>query len=467
MATGGQIEPAQRIRAFIRWSTLLSVVGCVFVTIDYLIFRLPFLITIDVTLVINLAMQYWGRRRVEAGQVVVGVVANAAGTWVATIGLAYAIPSFFPLVTMLFIHPVLISLPFIAGRALKLVMVGSAVTAVVSVALCLSRQVPLTVPPALVFWTYVAFVPAILVMFFIMMWQYSSRLNETLEKTRQANEALRGSERVLEEKVRSRTRELADARDQALAATRAKSAFLANMSHELRTPLNAILGYSELLAEQALEEGKPGFVADLHKVRSAGTHLLALINDVLDISKVEAGRMDLAVESFGVAAVVDEAVNLIRPLVKPGVQLEVRCGPHLGQARTDLTKLRQALFNLLSNASKFTDAGRITLEAQRRPGPDGEDRLVFAISDTGIGMSSEELASLFQPFVQGSSPGARKHGGTGLGLALSRRFCQLMGGDIVASSEPGLGSCFTIEIPAAAVDTRPPAATRAAQAPAF
>lgn len=241
--------------------------------------------------------------------------------------------------------------------------------------------------------------------------------------------------------------ELAEARDAALEATRLKSEFLANMSHELRTPLNAIIGYAEILAEDAEDAGREEELADLQKIRSSGKHLLALINDVLDLSKIEAGKMEVFLETFELAPMLDEVVATIAPLVaKNNNRLEVKRAEGLGAMRADLTKVRQALFNLISNASKFTSDGLITLAVERE-GRDGIDWLRFAVTDTGIGISPEQMERLFQAFSQADASTSRKFGGTGLGLVLSRRFCQMMGGDITVESEAGVGSTFTILLP--------------------
>ncbi len=243
---------------------------------------------------------------------------------------------------------------------------------------------------------------------------------------------------------------LREAKVAAEAANRAKSTFLANVSHELRTPLNAIIGYSEMLMEDAEDEGLDAYYADLDKIHSSGRHLLALINDVLDLSKIEAGKMELYLESFDVSRMLDEVVTTVGPLVyKNENRLEVNIAADLGSLHSDLTKVRQSLFNLLSNAAKFTEGGTITLEAVRGR-VEGSDWLTFRVRDTGIGMTSEQMDRLFQAFSQADASTGRRYGGTGLGLAITKRFCQMMGGDISVESEPGVGSVFTIRLPAAA-----------------
>ncbi|MBI3968622.1 MAG: response regulator [Chloroflexi bacterium] len=248
--------------------------------------------------------------------------------------------------------------------------------------------------------------------------------------------------------------ELARARDDALEASRAKSTFLANMSHELRTPLNAIIGYSEMLQEEARDYGADPLVVDLEKIQTAGKHLLKLINGILDLSKIEAGKMELYLETFQIADLLQDVAITIQPLVaKNGNTLTVECSGDAGALRADLTKVRQTLFNLLSNAAKFTHGGRIELRAERESAAPG-DRIVFSIADTGIGMSAEELGRLFQDFTQADASTTRKYGGTGLGLALSRRFVQMMGGEIAVDSRPGEGSAFTVRLPAVVAERR-------------
>ncbi len=241
--------------------------------------------------------------------------------------------------------------------------------------------------------------------------------------------------------------ELVRAKNAAEEANLAKSSFLANMSHELRTPLNAVIGYSEMLQEVAAERGDEDLLPDLRRIRSAGKHLLGLINDVLDLSKIEAGKVDLCMESLAVLPVIHDAVSTIHPLVeKNDNRLEVECQEPLGAMLADHTRVRQVLFNLLSNACKFTEHGLIRLEAKRVK-QDGSGWVEFRVTDTGIGLSREQLDRLYRPFVQADASTTRRFGGTGLGLAISWQFCQLMGGALSAESELGKGSAFTVRLP--------------------
>jgi signal transduction histidine kinase/CheY-like chemotaxis protein len=230
-------------------------------------------------------------------------------------------------------------------------------------------------------------------------------------------------------------------------ANKTKSDFLARMSHELRTPLNAIIGYSEMLQEEAEDMGEESFVADLNKIRTAGKHLLSLINSILDISKIEAGKTELYLETFPVEKLLADTVVIVKPLIDKNTnQLVCEPGENLGNMTADMVKVRQVLFNLLSNATKFTQNGTLTLSACIRPS--GAHEMVhFAVRDTGIGMTPEQMGRLFQAFSQADSSVASKYGGTGLGLTISRHFCRMMGGDITVESEHGKGTTFHVDIP--------------------
>jgi signal transduction histidine kinase/CheY-like chemotaxis protein len=275
--------------------------------------------------------------------------------------------------------------------------------------------------------------------------QRTSEMAQARENLHASNLQLEDANRTLEVRVEERTRDYAEAVKAADEANKAKSGFLAKMSHELRTPLNAIIGYSEILLEDATDEGNKGAVSDLDKILSAARYLLGLINDVLDISKIEAGKMELYIETFEIPKLISEVASTVQPLVsKKHNTLYVDCPANIGDMQADSTKIRQMLFNLLSNACKFTEKGGITLSVARDP--DGQ-HVLMKVSDTGIGMTPEQMGKLFAAFSQADASTASKFGGTGLGLAISRQFARMMGGNITVESTPGLGTTFTVRMP--------------------
>jgi signal transduction histidine kinase/CheY-like chemotaxis protein len=282
--------------------------------------------------------------------------------------------------------------------------------------------------------------------------------NTMLSEIQQRDAALQGANFELKSRTqelegeiahRKQTQdELLGAKRAAEDASRAKSAFLANMSHELRTPLNAIIGYSEMVEEEIQDFGRIEKIDDVRKIHSAGKHLLALINDVLDLSKIEAGKMGLHFENFELASMIQEMVSTLQPTVaKNDNTLEIHLSEGLGQMRADVTKVRQILLNLLSNACKFTEHGNIGMSVDRLE-VEGHQWVRFRVSDTGIGISPEQQENLFKEFSQADVSIARRYGGSGLGLAISNRFAQMMGGQISVESEQGKGSVFTLQLPA-------------------
>ncbi len=274
--------------------------------------------------------------------------------------------------------------------------------------------------------------------------------NGMLQEIQRRDQQLLENQGQLEVQVAERTDELIRVNTQLLIskekaedASRAKSAFLANMSHELRTPLNAILLYSELLQEDARDQGMDSLVPDIQKIHGAGKHLLSLIDGILDLSKIEAGKMTLYMEDVSVATLVAEVVATVKPLVEKNQnELKVLVDPRVTTIRADLTKLRQTLYNLLNNASKFTQHGFVELKVDTADG-----RVFFRVKDSGIGMSAEQARKIFEEFTQADDSTTRRYGGTGLGLTISRKLVQLMGGDIRVTSTPGEGSTFTVELP--------------------
>jgi signal transduction histidine kinase len=286
--------------------------------------------------------------------------------------------------------------------------------------------------------------------------QQERQYHQELErKVRERTAELEQIRSELEQRVQERTTELYEAKtlaEQARliaeTANQSKSQFLANMSHELRTPLNAIIGFGELLIEEATEQELTGFAEDLKKIHASGRHLLGLINDILDLSKIEAGKMQLCVETFNVKTIVREILHTIQPIVeRENNILKIHFHNSLGEIDSDLIKFRQIFLNLLSNAAKFTQNGMIQLSVGRKMVEEGTDWLEICISDNGIGMTAEQQERLFQPFTQADASTTRKYGGTGLGLTITKKFVEMMGGQIYLNSEFGHGSTFTVFLP--------------------
>jgi signal transduction histidine kinase len=302
---------------------------------------------------------------------------------------------------------------------------------------------------------------------------YTAILRDIKER-KHAETQIRQMTEELEQRVRERTAELVQAnqaleaaRDFALEANRAKDVFLAVMSHELRTPLNAIIGYCDYWLDEAEEHDPDEMLDDLRKMQVSARHLLTLINDILDLAKIQAGRMVLDLGEFEVTPLLTELKAWVEPLVRKNANtLTIDPGPRLGTVRADRTRVRQVLLNLLSNAAKFTSKGSIRLEVERQSAEMSGDEIVFRVADTGVGMKAEDVKRLFQPFVQVDSSSTRKHEGTGLGLAISRKLCELMGGTIGVESAPGVGTTFTVRLPASRESAEGHRAATAAPAPA-
>ena len=452
---------SQRILQALRWGEpILPVTAGVLL----IWFRSPEVLAIAAYLLAVAWPAVWGARRLaRANRLDPAVMLTAAMFWGLAITLALGGPLYLALAALASILPFVLVTTYATQRLFGRIAAGS--TLVAALAALLSVTGPMLshepTPDLTVEIVAAVYLPVLVGLYAFIVWHSSARLVETLSETRRANEALRQSERTLERKVQERTaelaeknvaleqsqRELEEARDAALAASRTKSAFLANMSHELRTPLNAIIGYGEMLRDDAEDGGHAQLVPDLNKVVSAGRHLLDLINGVLDLSKIEAGRMDVFAERIELGQELAGIASTIRPLIEKNRNRLVLDLPEgIGSMRSDVTKLRQILFNLLSNASKFTRDGTVRLAAACTT-CDGAPWIEFRVADTGIGMAPEQLARVFEPFTQADASTTREFGGTGLGLAITRSFCTMLGGDIAATSSPGRGSEFVVRLP--------------------
>jgi len=409
----------------------------------------PLLVIIAVLTPITLPLAYRMLVLLRRGRTDAAMLLGALILWIGALATTLFGWRIYSWTQMLAISPIVGTLPFLSRRFLAPVLLTSGL--VLTLAAILSVPEPLLEPgiPEPVFRSLVAFYSMLFVILLsLSTWNATNWIWELLDEAAARTKALEASERSLEAKVVERTAELSVARDEALAASRAKSSFLANMSHELRTPLTAIIGYGELLHEGAERQGSERLAADLGHILTAGHQLLGLVDEVLDLSRIEAGRIGVALERFEIEPLVAEAAATVKPLLdRNGNRLELALAPALGSMRSDPTKLRQILVNLLGNAAKFTSGGTVRLAVQRVD-EGGAPWVELRVADTGIGMTREQLGRVFETFTQADPSIFAKYGGTGLGLTIVRRFCELLGGEVTAQSEPGRGSEFRVRLPA-------------------
>jgi signal transduction histidine kinase/ActR/RegA family two-component response regulator len=397
------------------------------------------------------------------------VLITCIGQLVLALVITVLQPALYPNFAVVPLVVVAVALQFLRGRHLRGLILACWLATVAMVLIGefmpFHSELPLWMLTAM----RVSSLSATIALVLLLLWQFGSRLAETLLQTQAANRALHEALAELEaaraaaharllaeneaQRVTIREREraaeaLRQAKEAAESASRAKSTFLANMSHELRTPLTGIIGYSELIQRGAERSGQIEMLPDLLRIQKAGNHLLTIISDILDLSKIEAGKMEVYAERLDIGMLLREVVNTARPLMEQNSNtIEVHVPNDLGVMHSDLTKIRQILLNLLSNAGKFTEHGHITLRATREV-TTATDWICISVTDTGIGISAEQVDRLFAEFTQADPSTTRKYGGTGLGLALSRRLCRMLGGDITVESTIGSGSTFTIHIPA-------------------
>jgi signal transduction histidine kinase/DNA-binding response OmpR family regulator len=456
-AAGDRSHDIARLLEFIKLNQPIGAAGLAIILFGLWLTRGPALLALLSASLLNFILTMFATRDLRRADLESAIVKLAIGLWLVALALWFSLPRLYGISLIICVLPIVLAAAYVRReRAFQIAVAGVAVTAIGG---ALHPWRPLLgevgLPNLMVELLIVGFTPAVTASCALAVWHTVSRLLELLEDSRAKNRALALSEQQLEVKVDARTAdlrqsqlELSMARDEALAANRAKSTFLANMSHELRTPLNAIIGYSEMIQEDSQDAGHGEYTEDLERIVSSGRHLLGLINDVLDLSKIEAGKVELHAEDLDVAELVAGAAETIRPLVaERGNTLEVASGEELGSMHSDATRLRQVLYNLLSNAAKFTSAGTVTLSAQREREAGG-DQIVFRVRDTGIGMTPEQMALIFEAFSQAESTTTRDYGGTGLGLAITKRFCEMLGGSVGVESEPGVGSQFEVRLPA-------------------
>jgi signal transduction histidine kinase/CheY-like chemotaxis protein len=433
-----------RLRQFIVWDLPVNVAGLTLMLVLFVLVPFPYFPVIGASIAINIGVLVWAYRSAETLTISRAISVICLWLLVIVLLLAYALPVIFPLTILFTLWPVTLALPYFSGRPLVRLMAASIL--VLCLATLLSqRDQPYRdlLPDWLVSQVMVSFAPVIVAMTFLMLWHYNSRLNETLARTRQANLALLESERVLEARVTERTAELEEKGNQLEIANRHKSEFLASMSHELRTPLNAVIGFSRVLSDRTFGELNAKQEEYLHDIVSSGSHLLSLINDVLDVSKVEAGRMELEVGRFSLREAFASSLATVRDhAARRQVSLSSHLDPEVELVDGDERKVKQVLFNLLSNAIKFTPAGGSVAAVARRAG----GAVSISVSDTGIGIAPEHLERVFEDFQQVRSP-EQDQEGSGLGLALARRLIELHGGRIRVESQLGQGSVFTLTLP--------------------
>jgi signal transduction histidine kinase/DNA-binding response OmpR family regulator len=477
----GMSPEAERLHMFLRFSAPFGPIGTALVLGFWWAWGLQLLWVLVVACVVYWWLVFRGLRLVKENELQAAVLCYAGGTLALALGVGVLLPYAYALTTIVALLPVVIAVTYANRQTLLRVILLS--TLIVGIGAFFTWFPPLYEPGELrsaILIVAHTTVVILVVQVGLSVWASHGKLGDVIDEMREANRKLRESERTLERKVAERTaelaernraleaseRQLAEARDSAMQASQAKSAFLANMSHELRTPLNAIIGYSEMLQEEAEDDGNQSYVPDLDKILTSGRYLLSLINGVLDLSKIEAGKMDVYVETFDVADVVRGIEGTVKPLLaKNSNQLSIEGLEAAGSMHSDVTKVRQILFNLLSNATKFTEQGSVSLQVAREAA-EGSDWLTFAVADTGIGMTPEQVERIFEAFAQAEESTSREYGGTGLGLSITRLFCEMLGGSIGAESQVGEGSRFVVRLPAQVQVGAPAGATPGAVEPA-
>ncbi len=458
IVTAAALEPvleggAAHLQRYLRRVGPFSAISVGLLLVLYALVGLPIVLLLAGMVALNGGMQWIAYRRILADRVESAVLWQSCGLWSIVFVLGLTGQLLFSLTALLALLPVAIAVPCVSPRLLlRLSLAGAGFVAVAGIFVVAGGPLSLEgVPVAAIRIARALGMVASTFACMVSVWHARYTLNLASEGLQEANASLRASEARLEQRVRERTaelkasqRELTLARDEAEAANRHKSAFLANMSHELRTPLNAIIGFSEVLGEKIfgeLSEKQAEYTSDVHQ---SGHHLLSLINDILDLSKIEAGRLELQLGTFPLADAIDNALVFMKErAARAGVELVREVEPGVGELLADERKLKQVLINLLSNAVKFTDeGGSVTLRARI-----AGERVEVEVEDTGIGIAAADQSVIFEEFRQAQAEHASKREGTGLGLALSKRLVELHGGQIGVRSEPGRGSVFFFNLP--------------------
>jgi signal transduction histidine kinase len=444
---------ASRLRQYLRWAAFPNPVYAVLLGVLAYLYQYWFLALLAGLILLSGLCSVVAYRLAGANRTATASLWYAAGLWLLSLGLGLAGSPVFAVTVILAVLPMVIAVPYMSlAGLLRMAFVATTVVAVGSSFYVFGAPVSMEpVPDAVIRWVIGGGITFLAGICSLSLWHSRVTLHAALTRLEEAYRAVRLSERSLDLKVRERTaelersrRELAIARDEALAANRHKSAFLANMSHELRTPLNAIIGFSEVLGEKIfgeLNEKQAEYTRDIH---NAGQHLLSLINDILDLSKIEAGRLELSPSPFDLPTTIEESLMLMKERAnRRGVTLSKDLDPAIGMITADERKIKQVLINLLANAVKFSrEGGSVTL----RVAP-SEGGVTISVTDTGIGIAPEDRAIIFEEFRQGGGDPTRKQEGTGLGLALSKRLVELHGGRIWVETELGRGSRFAFTIP--------------------
>jgi signal transduction histidine kinase len=444
---------AAQLQQYLRWAASPIIPALILLLVLYALYQTLLLAILNGALALSGVGAGAAYRLARARRVAAAMYCYSGGLWALSLAIGLAGLPLFPVAATVAMLPLAAAVPYVSRQALlRMSLVGTLVVTVDVSFVGLGAPLPPDgVPEAVVLACSVLGVPFVVAACGLSAWHTRVTLSQALLRMQEGNRALRESEASLEQKVRERTaeleasrREVAAARDEAIAANRHKSAFLANMSHELRTPLNAIIGFSEVLSEKLFGELNAKQAEYIDDIYASGHHLLSLINDILDLSKIEAGRLELTLSTFDLSAAVDKALTLMKDRAnRRGVSLRKELAPGVEAVTADERAVKQILINLLTNAVKFTDkGGTVTVRAE----PDGQE-LVIAVADTGVGILKEDQAVIFEDFRQVSGDYTRKQEGTGLGLALSRRLVELHGGRIWVESEPERGSIFRFTLP--------------------